>query len=73
VDPKPLIRVSPNVILDYTRETSSVLDDVRLFVSGAPEFDGWLKAQAILLQIAIPREKARHNSRIRAERDPREA
>ena len=73
MQPEPLVRVTSDVVFDHAREHGGVGDDVSLVVAGAEEFERGIEAQDIFSELAIPGRESRHDRRIRAQGDAREA
>jgi hypothetical protein len=73
VNPQPLIRVAPHVILNNLREQSGVGDHVAFFILRTNQLDRGLKSKPVFPQDWIPHRETRNHGGIRSQRNPRQA
>src|SRR6202040_4301311 len=59
--PEPLIRITPDDVLNNTGELCRVGYDVSFVVSGANQLNRWIETQYVFAQFGIPHRKCRHH------------
>src|SRR5438309_2009850 len=65
--PEPLIRITPDDVLNNTGELCRVGYDVCFVISGANQLDCWIETQYVFTKLRIPHRKCRHHGGVGAQ------
>ena len=69
MEPEPLVRVAPDVVLEHVVEASGVFPHVALGVAGADQLQGRIKSQPIVAARLVPQDKYWNHRRLGAQGD----